>query len=58
MRRSFDDLVDLLCKNINNTDVKGDLVFKISGVFESLRFELEDLSEKVVLDQEEKYGNS
>ena len=49
IKNSFNSLVDLLCRNINNTDVKGDLVFKISGVFESLRFELEDISEKVTL---------
>ena len=49
----FNDLGDLLCKNIKDTDVKGELVYKISGVFESLRFRLTDLAEKVILEQEE-----
>jgi hypothetical protein len=45
----FNELGDLLCRNINGTDLKGDLIYKISGVFESLRFRLNDLSEKVLL---------
>jgi hypothetical protein len=49
----FADLSDLLCRNINNTDLKGELVYKISGVFESLRFKLNDLSESVIIEQEE-----
>jgi hypothetical protein len=49
----FADLSDLLCRNINSTDLKGDLVYKISGVFESLRFKLSDLSEMVIIEQEE-----
>jgi len=53
MEDIFNDLGDLLCKNINNTEVRGDLIFIISGVFESLRFRLNDLSEKVILEQEE-----
>jgi len=53
MKDIFNDLGDLLCRNVSSTDVKGDLVYKISGVFESLRFKLEDLAEKVVIEQEE-----
>jgi hypothetical protein len=49
----FADLSDLLCRSINNTDLKGELVYKISGVFESLRFKLNDLSESVIIEQEE-----
>jgi hypothetical protein len=49
----FLELGDLLCRNIKSTELKGDLVYKISGVFESLRFKITDLSEKVVIDQEE-----
>jgi hypothetical protein len=49
----FDDLGDLLCRNIASTEIKGDLVYKISGVFETLRFRLNDLSEKVVIEEEE-----
>lgn len=49
----FSDLGDLLCRNIKSTEIKGDLIYKISGVFESLRFRLNDLAEKVVIDQEE-----
>lgn len=46
----FNDLGDVLCKTINSTEVKGDLVYKISGVFESLRFRLVDLAEKVIIE--------
>lgn len=49
MEDIFNELEELLCKNIKNTEVRGDLVFVISGVFESLRFKLNDLSEKVLL---------
>ena len=44
----FNDMSDLLCRNVANTDLKGDLVYKVSGVFESLRFKLTDLSEEVI----------
>jgi hypothetical protein len=50
---AFNDLGDLLCRNINSTEVRGELVYKISGVFESLRFRLNDLAEKVVIEEEE-----
>lgn len=53
MKSLFNDFGELLCKNIKDTDVKGDLVYKISGVFESLKFRLTDISEKVTLEQEE-----
>jgi hypothetical protein len=45
----FKELGDLLCKNIKDTALKGELVFRISGVFESLRFKLQDLCERVIL---------
>jgi hypothetical protein len=50
----FNELGDLLCRNIKSTEIRGDLVYKISGVFESLRFRLNDLSEKVIIDEEVK----
>jgi hypothetical protein len=53
IKNIFNNLGDLLCKNISGTDIKGDLVYKIGGVFESLRFRLDDLSRKVILEQEE-----
>lgn len=49
----FNDLGDLLYKNIRETDVRGELIYKISGVFESLRYRLDNLAEKVILEQEE-----
>jgi hypothetical protein len=48
----FKDLGDILCTNIKNTDMKGDLVYRVSGVFESLRFKLDTLSQKVLIEQE------
>jgi len=45
----FRDLGNLLCKNIHDTALKGELVFRISGVFESLRFKFQDLCERVIL---------
>lgn len=49
MRNIFNDLGDTLCKNFKDTNVKGDIPFKISGIFESLRFRLKDLSERIDL---------
>ena len=45
----FKELGELLCKNIHDTALKGELVFRISGVFESLRFKFLDLCERVIL---------
>ena len=56
MARMFNDMSDLLVRNVVNTDIKGDLVYRISGVFESLRFKLSDLAEKVVINKEEVDG--
>jgi len=53
MKDAFNDLGDLLCRNIGSTEIKGDLVYKISGVFESLRFRLNDLAEKVIIEEEQ-----
>jgi hypothetical protein len=52
LQNIFYDLRDLLCSNIVNTDVRGELTYVISGVFESLRYRLEDLSEKVSIEKE------
>ena len=52
MQSIFNDMEDLLCRSVINTDVRGDLVYRISGVFESLRFKLNDLAEKVTINEE------
>lgn len=44
----LNELAVTLCDNINFIESKGDLVYSISGVFESLSFRLEEISEKVV----------
>jgi hypothetical protein len=49
----FKDLGDAVCKGAQETTIRGDLVFKISGIFEALRFRLSDLCEKVLIEQED-----
>ena len=45
----FNDLGDTIVTSVKNTDIRGDTVFVISGVFESLRFRLEDILEKSII---------
>ena len=49
----FRDLSKVICGKMKDTSVKGDVVFNVSGIFESMRFRINDLSEKVVIEQEE-----
>lgn len=49
IKDALSDLGDLLCKNMKENHSKQESVYKISGIFESLRFRLTDLAEKVIL---------
>jgi hypothetical protein len=53
MKSVLSDLADVICKTMKDTSVRGDVVFNVSGIFESMRFRLQDLSEKVLVEQEE-----
>lgn len=46
----LEELIPTIFEIINSTEEKGDLVYNISGVFESLRFRLEELSDKAVIE--------
>lgn len=48
----FNDLGDVLCRSVSCEDVRGNLVYKISGVFETLRPRLNDLSNKSIISEE------
>ena len=49
----FNELGPILCDNIKRTDIRGDLVYKISGVFEAMRFKLEDIATIEEIEEEE-----
>ena len=49
----FNELGSILCDNIKSTDIKGDLVYRISGVFEAMRFKLEDIATIEEIEEEE-----
>ena len=49
IKDALSDLGDLLCKNMQESTSSQESVYKISGIFESLRYRLTDLAEKVIL---------
>jgi len=49
MKDTLSDLGDLLVKNMHETPSMDESVYKISGIFESLRYRLTDLAEKIIL---------
>jgi len=52
IKKLFADLSDVICAKMKDTSVRGDVVFNVSGIFESLRFRLKDLSESVIEEEE------
>jgi hypothetical protein len=52
IERLFSDLEDMVSDTISRVDVRGDVCFKISGIFESLRFRLSILADKIFVSKE------